>query len=238
VQYVKQGFSAVKFDPVGPYSAFDPRQLSLQVLEHAENFVKTVRQAVGSQCDLLFGTHGQMTTSSAIRLARRLEKFDEEPVPPENVSEMARVARATSIPIATGERLATKYEFAELLGQQAASILQIALGRVGGILEAKKIAGMAEAHYAQIAPHLYCGPIEGAANIQISTCSPNFLILEGIQTWGGFHAEILKTPIRWEQGYVIPPTAPGLGVELDETVAAAHPYTGKKLHLEMLDRPV
>jgi 2-dehydro-3-deoxyphosphogalactonate aldolase len=242
VQYVKQGFSAVKFDPVGPYSAFDPRQLSLQALEHAEKFVKTVREAVGSQCDLLFGTHGQMTTSSAIRLARRLEKFDplwfEEPVPPENVSEMARVANATSIPIATGERLATKYEFAELLGQQAASILQMALGRVGGILEAKKIAGMAEAHYAQIAPHLYCGPIEGAANIQISTCSPNFLILEGIQTWGGFHAEILKTPIRWEQGYVIPPAAPGLGVELDETVAAAHPYTGKKLHLEMLDQPV
>jgi len=241
-EYVRQGFSAVKFDPVGPYSTFDPRQLSLETLEHAEKFVKTVREAVGSQCDLLFGTHGQMTTSSAIRLARRLEKFDplwfEEPVPPENVGEMARVARSTSIPIATGERLATKYEFAELLGRQAASILQMALGRVGGILEAKKIAGMAEAHYAQIAPHLYCGPIEGAANIQISTCSPNFLILEGIQTWGGFHAEILKTPIRWEQGDVIPPTAPGLGVELDEAVAAAHPYTGKKLHLEMLDRPV
>ena len=241
-EYVQQGFSAVKFDPVGPYSAFDPRQLSLEALEHAEKFVKTVREAVGNRCDLLFGTHGQMTTSSAIRLARRLEKFDplwfEEPVPPENAGEMARVARSTSIPIATGERLATKYEFAELLGQQAASILQMALGRVGGILEAKKIAGMAEAHYAQIAPHLYCGPIEGAANIQISTCSPNFLILESIQTWGGFHAEILKTPIQWEQGYVIPPTAPGLGVELDEAVAEAHPYTDKKLHLEMLDRPV
>ena len=242
VEYMQQGFSAVKFDPVGPYSAFDPRQLSLEALEHAEKFVKTVREAVGNRCDLLFGTHGQMTTSSAIRLARRLEKLDplwlEEPVPPENIREMARVARSTSIPIATGERLATKYEFAALLGHQAASILQMALGRVGGILEAKKIAGMAEAHYAQIAPHLYCGPIEGAANIQISTCSPNFLILEGIQTWGGFHAEILKTPIHWEQGYVIPPTAPGLGVELNEAVAAAHPYTGKKLHLEMLDRPV
>ena len=242
VEYMQLGFSAVKFDPVGPYSAFDPRQLSLEALEHAETFVKTVREAVGSQCDLLFGTHGQMTSSSAIRLARRLEKFDplwfEEPVPPENIREMARVARSTSIPIATGERLATKYEFAELLGQQAASILQMALGRVGGILEAKKIAGMAEAHYAQIAPHLYCGPIEGAANIHISTCSPNFLILESIQTWGGFHAEILKTPIRWEQGFVIPPTAPGLGVELNEDVAEAHPYTDRNLHLEMLDRPV
>jgi len=81
---------------------------------------------------------------------------------------------------------------------------------------ARKIAGMAEAHYAQIAPHLYCGPVVGAANIQLATCSPNFLILEGIGRWDGFHAEILKTPIRWEDGYVIPPTGPGLGVEIDE----------------------
>jgi 2-dehydro-3-deoxyphosphogalactonate aldolase len=190
----------------------------------------------------LFGTHGQMTASSAIRLAKRLEKFDplwfEEPVPPENIEEMARVARSTSIPIATGERLATKYEFAGLLNKQAASILQMALGRVRGILEAKKIAGMAEAHYALIAPHLYCGPIEGAANIQIDTCSPNFLIQEGIQTWDGFQAEILKEPIRWQEGYIIPPTRPGLGVELDEAVAARHPYAGTRLHLEMLDEPV
>ena len=95
----------------------------------------------------------------------------------------------------------------------------MALGRVGGLLEAKKIAGMAEAHYAQIAPHLYCGPIEVAANIQIAACSPNFLILESIETWSGFHTEILMKPIRWEEGYVIPPTEPGLGVELNEAVA-------------------
>jgi 2-dehydro-3-deoxyphosphogalactonate aldolase len=241
-EYAKQGFTAVKFDPVGPYSAFDPRQLSLDALARTEKFAQNIREAVGSRCDLLIGTHGQMTTSSAIRLARRLERFDplwlEEPVPPENVEEMARVAHSTSIPIATGERLTTKYEFARVLEQQAASILQMALGRVGGILEAKKIAGMAEAHYAQIAPHLYCGPIEGAANIQLGTCSPNFLIQESIETWGGFHAEILKEPIKWEDGYIIPPTAPGLGVELNEEVAAKHPYTGKTLHLEMLDRPV
>jgi 2-dehydro-3-deoxyphosphogalactonate aldolase len=113
----------------------------------------------------------------------------------------------------------------------------MALGRVGGILEAKKIAGMAEAHYAQIAPHLYCGPIEGAANIQLDTCTPNFLIQEGIETWGGFHAEILNTPIQWEQGYIIPPTAPGIGVELNEEVAARHPYTGDSLHLETQNEP-
>ena len=242
LEYVEMGFSAVKFDPVGPYTAFDPRQLSLEALDQSEKFVGTLREAVGARCDLLLGTHGQMTSSSAIRLARRLEKYDplwfEEPVPPENVAEMARVARGTSIPIATGERLATKYEFSRLLEHQAASILQMALGRVGGILESKKIAGMAEAHYAQIAPHLYCGPIEGAANIQIGACSPNFLIQESIETWGGFHAEILKQPVRWEEGYIIPPTAPGLGVELNEEVAAKHPYTGTKLHLEMQDHPL
>ena len=241
-EYALQGFTAVKFDPVGPYSAFDPRQLSLAALEHAERFVRTLREAVGDRCDLLFGTHGQMTAAGAIRLARRLEPFDplwfEEPTPPEMPEEMARVARHTSIPIATGERLATKYEFARVLETEAASILQMALGRVGGILEAKKIAAMAETHYAQIAPHLYCGPVEGAANIQFAASLPNFLILESIQTWEGFHAEILKEPIRWEDGYVIPPTAPGLGVELNEEVAAKHPYTGKELHLEMLDRPV
>ena len=242
LEYVDMGFTAVKFDPVGPFSAFDPRQLSLEALDRAERFVATLRDAVGDRCDLLFGSHGQMTTSGAIRLARRLEKYDplwlEEPVPPENVEEMARVARQTTIPIATGERLATKYEFAALLRHQAASILQMALGRVGGILEAKKIAGMAEAHYAQIAPHLYCGPIEGAANVQISACSPNFLILESIRDWSGFHSEILKKPMAWEAGYVIPPTAPGLGVELDEEVAANNPYHGDGLHLDMHSEPV
>ena len=147
---------------------------------------------------------------------------------------MARVARSTSIPIATGERLTTKYEFARVLESGAASILQLNLGRVGGLLEGRKIAALAEAHYASIAPHLYCGPVVGAANIQLSLCLPNFLVLEGIHTWGGFHAEILKTPIVWEDGYVLPPAGPGLGVELDDEVAAAHPYEGAELHLEML----
>ena len=242
VEYVTQGFTAIKFDPAGPYSVFDPRQPSLEELERSELFCRLIREAVGSKADLLFGTHGQFTPSGAIRLARRLEAYDplwfEEPTPPERPEEMAKVARKTSIPIATGERLTTKYEFSRVLETGAASILQPALGRVGGILEAKKIAGMAEASYAQIAPHLYCGPIEGAANIQLSTCSPNFLMLEGIQRWDGFHAEILKKPIRWESGYVIPPTEPGLGVELDEEVALAHPYSDTELHLEMADKPI
>ena len=240
--YLAQGFTALKFDPAGPYSTFDPRQPSLARMELSERFCRRLREAVGTRADLLFGTHGQFTASGAIRLARRLEPYDplwfEEPTPPEKPEEMALVARQTTIPIATGERLTTKYEFARVLECRAASILQMALGRVGGILEAKKIAGMAEAYYAQIAPHLYCGPIEGAANIQLAACTPNFLILESIGTWTGFHADILKTPIRWQDGYVIVPDAPGLGVELDEDVARAHPYTGDALHLVPYEGPV
>lgn len=237
--YMKMGFTAVKFDPVGHPTSHAPLQLSLETLENAETVVKSVREAVGAKCDILIGTHGQMTTSSAIRLAKRLEKYDplwfEEPVPPENREEMARVACHTSIPIATGERLSTKYEFRELLQKQAASVLQMALGRVGGILEAKKIAGMAEAYYAQIAPHLYAGPVEALANIQIDTCSPNFLIQESIETWGGFHAEIIKEPIQWEEGYIIPPTKPGLGVELNEEVVNKHLYQGTDTSLVVRD---
>jgi 2-dehydro-3-deoxyphosphogalactonate aldolase len=242
VEYLQMGFTALKFDPAGPYTAFDGRQLSLPALELSERFARQLREAVGSRADLLFGTHGQMTAAGAIRLARRLEPWDplwfEEPVPPDSPEEMAKVARATTIPIAAGERLATKYDFARLLRCGAAGILQMNLGRVGGLLEAKKIAGMAEVFQAQLAPHLYCGPVVGAANIQIATCSPNFLILEGIEDWTGFHADILQKPIRFEEGYVIPPTEPGLGVELDETVAAAHPYEDTALHLEMTQHPV
>jgi L-alanine-DL-glutamate epimerase-like enolase superfamily enzyme len=221
---------------------FDPRQPTQEQLARTVALVQRVREAVGNKADLLLGTHGQFTPSGAVRLARQLERYDplwfEEPVPPEMPEEMAKVARATSIPIATGERLTTKYEFARVLALGAANIIQMNLGRVGGLLEAKKVAALAEVHYAQIAPHLYCGPVVGAANIQIATCTPNFLILESIQQWGGFHAQILKKPIRWEEGYVIPPTGPGLGIELDEAVALSHPFDGKGLHLEMATRPL
>lgn len=241
VEVMNQGFTAVKFDPAGPYSAFDPRQPSLERLDISENIVKRVREAVGDRCDILFGTHGQFTSSGALRLAKRLEKYDplwfEEPTPPDSEHEMAKLAAKTSIPIATGERLCTKYEFARVLRSGAASIIQMALGRVGGLLEGKKIAGMCEVYYAQIAPHMYCGPISAMADIQLSTCTPNFLIQESIKTMGGFHAEIVKQPIRVEEGYIIPPTEPGLGIELNEEVARANPYTGKQLHLEMSDKP-
>ncbi len=238
---VERGFTAVKFDPAGPYTVYDGYMPPLEALDRSEKFVRLMREAVGTKADLLFGTHGQFTAAGALRLAKRLEKYDplwfEEPTPPENVHEMAKVARGTSIPVATGERLTTKYEFHRVLEAGAAAILQPALGRSGGLLETKKIAAIAEAYYAQIAPHLYCGPIEALANIQLATCTPNFLILESIQDFGGFHAALLSTKIEWEDGYVIPPTAPGIGADLNEDVARANPYTGSELHLEMQSEP-
>jgi 2-dehydro-3-deoxyphosphogalactonate aldolase len=221
----ERGFTAVKLDPIVIPPA--PREASLEEMRYTEAVLRSIRDAVGDRVDILFGTHGQLTTHGAIRLARVLEPFEplwfEEPVPPENVDEMARVAQHTAIPIATGERLCTLHDFHALLKAQAAQIIQAHVG-LCGIMGLKKVTGMCEAVYAQNAPWLYCGPIAGAANLQIDFCSRSFLIQEGIETWGGFHAEILKEPVRWEKGYILPPTGPGLGVELNEEVAEAHPY--------------
>ena len=238
---VAEGFTAVKFDPAGQYTVYDGRMPDLEALERSERFCREIRAAVGDSADMLFGTHGQFTAAGALRLAQRLEPYDplwfEEPCPPDMPEEMAKVAAGTTIPVATGERLCSKFEFARVLDHSAAAILQPDLGRAGGILEGKKIAAMAETRYVQIAPHLYCGPIVAAANIQLAACIPNFLILESIGRMDGFHADLLKTPLRWEDGYILPPTAPGLGVELDDDVVAAHPRQGDRLHLEMGDAP-
>jgi 2-dehydro-3-deoxyphosphogalactonate aldolase len=236
-EYVRQGFTAIKFDPLVSYSALDPRQLTTGTVKAARDYVAHVREAVGSSADLLIGTHGQMTPSAAVRLARAIEEFDplwlEEPTPPEMPEQMAAVARATSIPIATGERLSTKYEFARVLECRAAAILQMAVGRVGGLLEAKKVAHAAEAYYVDIAPHYYAGPVEAAANIHLGVSTPNFLIQESIGQMGGFPAEILKKPLAWQDGFLLPPESPGLGVELDDDVVARYPYSAGPLHLEM-----
>jgi len=150
-----------------------------------------------------------MTASAAIRFAKRIERYDplwfEEPVPPENMRALAEVARATTIPITTGERLVSKYEFARLLEHRAAAIFNFDLGLVGGILEARKIATMAEPHYVQISPHVYGGPMIAAASIQLALCSQNFLIMEGIERLHGIYdeltdavhlAERLRRPVR------------------------------------------
>ena len=235
--YLAQGFTALKFDPAGPFTVFDPGMPTLDELDRSEAFMKTLREAVGSKADLLFGTHGQFTPAGAIRLSQRLAPFDplwlEEPVPPDNVEAMATVARSSSIPVATGERLTSKYEFANVLRAGAAAILQLNCGRVGGLLEAKKVSAMAETFHAQIAPHLYCGPIVAAANLQLATSSPNFLILESIEDGSGYQSDLINHSLTWQDGYAIPPIEPGLGISLNESLARENAYNGDELHLEM-----
>ena len=238
-EMVKRGYTAVKFDPAGPYTLRGGHSPAMTDISLSVAFCRSVREAVGDKADILFGTHGQFTTSGAIRLGRAIEPYAplwfEEPVPPDNADAMARVAHAVNIPVATGERLTTKAEFAPVLRNGAASILQPALGRAGGIWEMKKVAAMAEVHNAQIAPHLYAGPVEWAANLHLSASIPNLLIAETIET--PFHDNLIRGAIRVENGFVSLSDAPGLGIEVNEDLARAHPYSGTGLHLEMQEDP-
>ncbi|GFE63049.1 mandelate racemase/muconate lactonizing enzyme family protein [Litoreibacter roseus] len=236
---VNRGYTAVKFDPAGPYTMRGGHQPAMSDISRSVAFCKAIRDAVGDKADLLFGTHGQFTTSGAIRLGQALEPYAplwfEEPIPPDNLLEFARVADAVRIPVATGERLVGKSEFATVLKSGGAKILQPALGRVGGIWEAKKIAAVAEVFNAEMAPHLYAGPVEWAANIHFATSIPNLLMAETIETQ--FHTDLISGALKVEGGYVTPPDTPGLGIELDEVVIAENPYDGDRLHLEMQDAP-
>ncbi len=236
---VARGFTAVKFDPAGPYTLRGGHMPAMSDISQSVAFCAAIRAAVGDKADLLFGTHGQFTTAGAIRLGQALEPFSplwfEEPIPPDAVAEMAKVANAVRIPIATGERLTTKAEFAAVLQSGAATILQPALGRAGGIWEMKKVSAMAEVNNAQMAPHLYAGPVEWAANIHLAASIPNLLMAETIET--PFHDALIKSSIRVDQGFITPPDTPGLGIDVDEALARSHPYTGAGLHLEMQEEP-
>ena len=235
------GFTALKFDPAGPYTIRGGHQPSMLDISLCIEFCDALRKEVGNKADLLFGTHGQFTTSGAIRLGKALEKYNllwfEEPIPPDNIDEFKKVSEAIDIPIATGERHTTKSEFASLLKNGGVSILQPALGRSGGILETKKISAIAEVFNAQIAPHLYAGPVEWAANVQLASNIPNLLIAETILTGGEFHLKLIKNSIKWENGFILSPQAPGLGIEFDEQLANDNKYSGDKLHLEMQEEP-
>lgn len=236
---VKRGYTAVKFDPAGPYTMRGGHMPAMGDISLSVAFCKAIREAVGDRADLLFGTHGQFSTSGAIRLGDAIAPYSplwyEEPIPPDNLDEFAKVAKALPIPIATGERLSTKAEFAALLKSGGASILQPALGRAGGLWEMKKLSAIAEVFNAQMAPHLYAGPVEWAANIQLAASIPNLLMIETIET--PFHAGLIEGGITVEHGYVTPPTSAGLGIDVDEALARAHPYEGDGLHLQMQDEP-
>ena len=236
---VKKGYTAVKFDPAGPYTMRGGHMPAMSDISLSVAFCKAIREAVGDKADLLFGTHGQFSTAGAIRLGQAIEPYSplwfEEPIPPDNVAEMAKVAQAVRIPVATGERLSTKAEFAPLLRAGAATILQPALGRAGGIWETKKIAALAEVYNAQMSPHVYCGPLEWAASVHLTASIPNVLFCETIET--PFHDALIKGGMRVEDGFMTPPEGPGLGIEIDEALARAHPFTGDGLHLQMQEAP-
>lgn len=239
VDLVARGYTAVKFDPAGPYTKRGGHMPAMSDISQSVAFCKAIRDAVGDKADLLFGTHGQFTTAGAIRLGQAIEPYNplwfEEPVPPDNYTEMAKVAQAVRIPVSTGERLCTKAEFGAVLQSGAATILQPALGRAGGIWEMKKVSAMAETFNAQMAPHLYAGPIEWAANIQLGLSIPNLLMVETIET--PFHSALIRNSITIEDGFVLPPKRAGLGIDVDEELARANPFTGTGLHLEMQEAP-
>jgi len=224
VQRAEEGFTGIKFDPL-PQAM--PRQLpappweiTLAEYDHAEKAIGAIREAVGNQADICIGTHGQTTPACAIRLAKRVEKFDplwlEEPCPPENYKEMGKIARSTSIPIATGERLVTIHDFQKSFEEGACAIAQPDLGSCGGITACKKIATLAEAHYVVMAPHVWGGPVITAAALQIDANIPNFLIQESIYKSRGFFDDIVIDPFEWEDGDLIPSDRPGIGIELNE----------------------
>jgi len=236
---IEKGYTAVKFDPAGPYTMRGGHMPAMTDIRLSVDFCKAIREAIGDKADILFGTHGQFTTSGAIRLGKAIEPYSpmwfEEPIPPDNLSEFTKVQRALDIPIATGERFTTKIEFAEILKSGGASIIQPALGRAGGIWETKKTSAIAEVFNAQVAPHLYAGPIEWAANIQLSASIPNLLIAESIETT--FHDSLINRKIKVEDGHIEVSQEAGLGIEVNETLAEKHPYDGTDLHLMMQDDP-
>ena len=239
VDTVARGYTAVKFDPAGPYTIRSGHMPSMPDIQKSVAFCRSIREAVGDRADLLFGTHGQFSTAGALRMGAAIEPYSplwyEEPVPPDDMDSLARVAAALTTPVATGERLTTKREFAQALAA-GATILQPALGRSGGIWETRKIASLAEAVNAQVAPHLYAGPVEWAANLQLCAAIPNCLMAETIET--EFHAALIRGAIQVEEGFIRPPEGPGLGIEVDEDLARAHPFTGIGLHLQMQEAEV
>ena len=239
IDLVNRGFTAVKFDPAGPYTMRGGHMPAMSDIKLSINFCRAIREAVGDNADILFGTHGQFTTAGAIRLGKAIEPYSpmwfEEPIPPDNLSEFSKVQSAVGIPIATGERFTTKMEFAEVLKSGGVSIIQPALGRAGGIWEMKKAAAIAEVFNAQVAPHLYAGPIEWAANIQLAASIPNLLIAETIET--PFHTSLVNGKIKVEDGYIQVSDEAGLGIEVNEKLAEENPYKGSDLHLMMQDGP-
>ena len=232
----RQGFTAV-----GHLTPFldEPRHVPYfkthaQKMGHAVDTVRRYREAVGDEVDLCIEIHRRLTPSEAIVLARGIEPyhpfFYEDPILPDSFDAMALVAQNIHIPIATGERLHTIYEFEALLTRGAVQYVRPDVCMAGGLTHAKKIAALAEAHHVGVVPHNPLSPVSTAACLQLAACIPNFALQEYPK---GEHeppkSEIIKTPIQLEDGFLIIPDAPGIGIELAEDAAEKHPYRPRQV---------
>ncbi|MGH2355971.1 MAG: galactonate dehydratase [Chloroflexota bacterium] len=220
---VADGHRALKLGIPGAVEpALDERAVGATVAQ-----VAAVREAVGPEVKLMVDCHAKPTPPVAIRLAHELAPyrllFLEEPIPPENVDALVTVARASPVPIATGERLYTRWGFREVVERQAVAVLQPDLGHAGGILEVKKIAALAETYYASVAPHNPRGPGVTMASLHVAAGTPNFLIQEMVSD-DPLRVEMLVEPLRVVDGYVDLPRAPGLGLRFDESLAERFPF--------------
>ena len=226
LQLVEQGFTAMKFDPFpGPWRTHISRGDEREAVE----CVRAVREAVGPDVDLLIEVHRRLAPIHAIRIAHQMEVFSpfwyEEPVSARNIDALAEVRREIDLPVVTGEELYTKAEFREVFEKGAADILNPDVCNCGGILELKEIAAMAEPYFVAMSPHNYNSTTIGlAATVQACAVMPNSLITEYFVNFTACGDEISINPIAVEDGYIQLPTAPGLGLELDESALARHPY--------------
>ena len=223
---VEMGFTAMKFDPIpGPWRTFVSNDVENAAIEN----VRAVRDAVGPDVDILVEMHRRLAPMHARRIGREIESckpfWYEEPVLAENVNALADVKRDVNIPVVTGEELYTKFEFREVLEKRAADILNPDVCNVGGILELKEIAAMAEPYFVAVSPHNFNSTTLGlAATIQVSAAIPNFLITEYFVNLEDFGKDIARNPFEVENGYIRVPDAPGIGIDLDEDRLAAYPY--------------
>ncbi|MCJ7551895.1 MAG: galactonate dehydratase, partial [Anaerolineae bacterium] len=203
-------------------------------MQDAIDAVAAYREAVGNEVDLCIEIHRRLTPAEAIVLARGIEPyhpfFYEDPILPDSFDAMALVAQNIHIPIATGERLHTIYEFEALLARGAVQYVRPDVCMVGGLTHAKKIAALAEAHHVQVVPHNPLSPVSTAACLQLAACIPNFALQE--YPTGELEppkSEIVKTSLRLEDGFLIIPDTPGIGIELAEDAAELHPYRKREI---------
>jgi galactonate dehydratase len=225
-QLVDQGFTAMKFDPFpNPWREFIDRDQERQAVAA----VRAVRQAVGPKIDLLIEVHRRLAPMHAVRVAKMLEEFEpfwyEEPVSARNMDALAAVKKAITLPVVTGEELYTKAEFRKVFEQQAADIINPDICNCGGILELKEIAAMAETYSVVVSPHNYNSTTMGlAATVQLCACIPNFLITEYFVNFEEIGKEAAVNPLVQQDGYITLPTAPGLGVEMNEAALLRRGY--------------